>query len=90
MDNFCQISGEICDLQHKGSGNPIAPKILDLIVVFFRSGEKVSMKRAILRAFNLVVRTKVEEVSKKKIPITYNIFFYNTSSTSVIKEEGPV
>ena len=32
----------------------------------------------------------VEEVYKKKIPITYNIFFYNTSSASVIKEEGPV
>ena len=32
----------------------------------------------------------VEEVSKKKIPIIYNIFFYDTSSTSVIKEEGPV
>ena len=32
----------------------------------------------------------VEEVSKKKIPNTYNIFFYNTSSTSVINDEGPV
>ena len=52
---------------HKGSGNPIAHEILDLIVVFFRSGseiitfspgrqEKVSLKRAILRAFHLVVR----------------------------------
>ena len=48
---------------HKGSGYPIAPRILDLIVVvfFFRSGEKVSMKRAILRAFHLVVRTKVQK-----------------------------
>ena len=27
----------------------------------------------------------VEEVSKKKIPISYNIFFYETSSTGVIK-----
>ena len=32
---------------------------------------------------------QVEELSKKEIPITYIIFFYNTSSTSVIKEEGP-
>ena len=32
---------------------------------------------------------QVEELSKKKIPNTYNIFFYNTSFTSVIKEEGP-
>ena len=46
---------------HKGSGNPIAPKILDLIVVFFHSREKVSMKRAIFRAFHLVVRTKVQK-----------------------------
>ena len=36
------------------------------------------------------LKTIVEEVSKKKIPITYNIFFYDTSSTSVIKEKGPV
>ena len=33
---------------------------------------------------------QVEEVSKKKIPITYNIFFYDTSSASVIKEEDHV
>ena len=32
----------------------------------------------------------VEEVSMKKIPITYNIFFIDTSSTSVAEEEGPV
>ena len=38
----------------------------------------------------LQLKILVEEVSKKKIPITYNIFFYDTSSTSVIKEEGPV
>ena len=32
--------GPLSSRPHKGSGNPIAPKILDLIVVFFRSGEK--------------------------------------------------
>ena len=32
----------------------------------------------------------VEEVSMKKIPITYNIFFIDTSCTSVGEEEGPV
>ena len=52
---------------HKGSGNPMAPKILDLIVVFFRSGEKVSMKRAILRAFHLVIRTKVQKFAPRAL-----------------------
>ena len=46
---------------HKGSGNLIAPQIMDLIVFFFRSGGKVSMKRAIFRAFHLVVRPKVQK-----------------------------
>ena len=30
-----------------------------------------------------------EEVSQKKIPISYNIFFCGTSSTSVAEEEAP-
>ena len=32
----------------------------------------------------------IEELSMKKIPITYNIFFCDTSPTSVAEEEGPV
>ena len=31
----------------------------------------------------------VEEVPQKKNPITYNIFFGSTSSTSAAKEEAP-
>ena len=31
----------------------------------------------------------VEEVPQKKNPITYNIFFGGTSSTSAAKEEAP-
>ena len=32
----------------------------------------------------------LEEVSQKKIPIFYNIFFCGTSSTSAAEEEAPV
>ena len=32
----------------------------------------------------------VEEVLQKKIRIAYNIFFCDTSSTSVAEEEAPV
>ena len=41
-------------------------------------------------SFILIWKSIVEEVCKKKIPITYTIFFYVTSSTKVIKEDGPV
>ena len=46
-----------------GAGVPVPVPLqpLDLIVVVFRSGEKNSMKRAILHAFHLVVRTKVQK-----------------------------
>ena len=32
---------------------------------------------------------KIEEVPQKKNPITYNIFFGGTSSSSAAKEEAP-
>ena len=35
------------------------------------------------------VKSGIEEVSQKKIPISYNIIFCGTSSTSVAEEEAP-
>ena len=46
------------------------------------------LEAAILVA--IMLKLLIGEVSKKKITIIYNIFFYDTSSASVIKEEGPV
>ena len=52
------IDNSLCPKDYKGSGNPISPQILDLIVVFSCSGEQIV---CFLRAFHLVVRKKVQK-----------------------------
>ena len=39
--------------------------------------------------FNHKILEKVEEVPQKKVPISYNIFFWGTSSKNASEEEAP-